>query len=97
MTVLVTPTVPLARAWSEAKGVSLGKGKAATQEAVLSFLRDNPKITRAQAQALGLTEGFGARGLISDGVYQTVTASVTGFDFIPEKVEAPAQAQVEGA
>ena len=97
MTVLVTPTVPLARAWSEAKGARLGKGKADTQAAVLTFLRDNPAITRAQAQALGLTDGYGSRGLIGESVYEAVTVAVTGFDFIPEKAEAPDAPAVEGA
>lgn len=88
MTVLVTPTAPLSREWAKAKGLTLGKSKVDTQVAVLTFLRDHPGITRAQAQALGLTAGFGSRGLIGESVYEAVTVSVTGFDFIPEKVEA---------
>lgn len=76
--VLTNVTVPLARAYADAKGVALGKGKADTRAAVLLFLNDNPATLRAMATGLGITEGFGKRGRYAESVYTAVADSILG-------------------
>jgi hypothetical protein len=82
--VLTNVTAPLAREWAKARGVEVGKGKADTRKAVLTFLHDNPATLRALAKNLGITEGLGSRGRIADSVYDAVTDSVLGIEPTPE-------------
>lgn len=88
--VLSTVTVPLARAYADAKGEKFGKGKADTRAAVLLFLADHPATLRAIATNIGVTEGFGSRGRYAESVYNAVADSILG-------VQPEAPVEVTGA
>lgn len=84
--VLSTVTVPLAREFAKAAGLTLGKGKADTREAVLFYLAKNPATLRQIATDLGITEGFGTRGRYAASVSEAVADSILGVTHEPVEV-----------
>ncbi len=84
--VLSTVTVPLAREYAKAAGLTLGKGKADTREAVLFYLDKNPATLRVLATGLGITEGFGTRGRYAASVGEAVADSILGVTPEPAEV-----------